>query len=139
MITKVCIFGSVFKRLLSILILFVYLPAVAGVGFSTHYCEGEKGETHVFSVSKHPCCCSPEQEAENGCCTDEIKLVKLEDNQQQVQHRTLLKPLTLDLLPAFYALDLLLQAAVIEKNMAEPEPPPPLLLSKNILYCCFRI
>lgn len=128
------------KKLFSILILLVYLPAMAGVGFSTHYCYGERGETHAFSVSKHPCCCSPEQEEENNCCSDEIKLVKLQDNQHQSQHRLLLKPLALDHLPVLIYTELpVVEAVVTEKNMGEPEPPPLISTSKNILYCCYRI
>ena len=137
-ITNVCIFGSVLKRLFYILMLLVYIPAVAGVGFSTHYCFGEAGETHVFSLSKHPCCCSSAQENEDHCCTDEIKLVKLEDNQQHSQHRIQLKPIVFDL---FYSIELpfvFTPAVVLDREVKGPEPPP-LCASKNILYCCYRI
>ena len=76
---KLLIFVLVFNKVKAILFLLVYLPAVIGVGFSAHYCGGELQEVKVFSTAKISCC-DEETEAQNGCCDDEIKLVKLEES-----------------------------------------------------------
>ena len=69
------------KQIKAIFCLFIYLPAIIGVGFSSHYCFGEHKETKAFSFSKQDCCCGEAEKEKNNCCGDEIEIVKLKDNQ----------------------------------------------------------
>jgi len=80
----------VIKKLTAILILMIYLPAMAGVGFSTHYCGGEANETKVFSFEKESCC--SENPAEDACCSDQIKIVKLDKDQLGDASKISVKP-----------------------------------------------
>lgn len=133
------------RKLLAILSLLIYIPAIAGVGFSTHYCFGEARETRVFSTAKQSCCCAEttgqESPDEHGCCSDDIKLVKLDNDHQSSNLRLTIKPLVLDLFSAFVQpLDIaaLNPAPFIQAKgfSYTPLPPPP---NKNILHCCYRI
>lgn len=121
------------------MVLLVYLPAVAGVGFSTHYCGGEAGETKVFSVSKQSCCCAPGQEEEDNCCSDQIKLVKLDNDQQHSDQRIVLKPVSFELFGFTEKMVLGSPVAVSVHPVQQPEPPPLLAVSKRVLYCSFII
>jgi len=138
-ITNVCIFGSVLKKLFSILVLLVYLPAVAGVGFSTHYLGGEAGDTKIFTTAKQSCCCGPVQEEENNCCSDQIKLVKLDNDQHHSDQRLLINPLSLELFTFAQKLVFNTTYSYTEIKSVQPDPPPLLAVSKRVLHCSFII
>lgn len=70
------------KKLLHIFLLTIYLPAALGVGFNVHYCGGEVESVEVFSYTDHGCIC---HDTETGCCNDDWKFVKLDDNSQRTQ------------------------------------------------------
>lgn len=80
-----------YNRLKVILFLFFYIPAVLGVGFSSHYCGGELVGTKIFTTEKQACC-DDETEAENGCCDNEIHLVKIKDNQFKSGNQVVMHP-----------------------------------------------
>jgi hypothetical protein len=68
------------------------MPAIAGVGFSSHFCDGEHRSTNVFSFSKQACCCA--DSAKDDCCSDQIKIVKLEKDQIGESSRISVKQLS---------------------------------------------
>ena len=77
------------RKFLSILLLSIYMIASIGFTINAHYCEGNLASLGLFeNVS---CCCD---EAESGkaddCCKDEIKTIKISDDQikgeQKVKH-----------------------------------------------------
>ncbi|HLP11947.1 MAG TPA: hypothetical protein VK177_08460 [Flavobacteriales bacterium] len=126
------------KKLLAILILFIYLPAVAGVGFSTHYCGGEANQTKVFSFSKESCC--SEDPEEDDCCSDQIKIVKLDNDQWANADKLNVKPssalaFALPISQNVWAVQETYQKAI---TFSRDYPP---LLSKNrpITYCSLLI
>lgn len=136
--TNVCIFEGVLKKLLSILILLVYVPAIAGVGFSTHYCAGEARETKVFSVSKQSCCCGEAEAESNGCCSDKITVIKLDKDQQGSQQISI-QPLVVDVLLAF-EIPVFMQVFYQSQNtFVDTSPPDIPLPEKAVAYCCFLI
>lgn len=139
MFTKVCIFGVVIKRSFAILILFIYLPAIAGVGFSTHYCMGELKDTKLFSLEKQNCC-DDEAEEENGCCSDDITLIKLADDQLNTDSRNPIKTQGFDLIVTSYFNYTFIQAqnAAMVYFAADTSPPKP-FSDLNVLYCNFLI
>ena len=65
------------------------MPAMAGVGFSTHFCSGELKNIKVFSFAKQSCCSDDPEE--DGCCKTEIKIVKLEKDQLNSSNKIVLK------------------------------------------------
>lgn len=118
----------------------MYLPAVAGVGFSSHYCMGELKDTKVFTVEKQECC-DEETEEENGCCSDDITIIKLDNDQISAENRQPVKPQVTEL----FILSEIFSAATATTAASEenillldcpsPQPPPNL----TILYCNFLI
>jgi hypothetical protein len=132
----------VFRKLFAITLMLIYIPAIAGVGFSTHYCFGEPKETKVFSVSKQSCCCSEsdqDQAEDQGCCSDDIQVIRLNNDHQSSGLRLAFKPLVLDLFtvpaqtPSIVATH---PAQFIPAKGFSFAPLPP---DKNILFCCYRI
>ena len=68
------------KKIFAITLCFVYFFAAAGVSINVHYCGGEVEEVSFFSYGEKSCCCG--NEAEAGCCKDELSYIKLNDSHQ---------------------------------------------------------
>lgn len=67
------------KKIISILLAFIFLFSTTGVTFATHYC-GDKAINYkiVFLLNdKHDCVGC---EMKKGCCRDEIKNLKIQDD-----------------------------------------------------------
>ncbi|MFI5204994.1 MAG: hypothetical protein ACHQF2_10900 [Flavobacteriales bacterium] len=82
------------KKIVHIFLLTIYLPAALGVGFNVHYCGGEVESVNVFAY-EDGCIC---HDNEAGCCNDDWKYVKLDDNSQRTQASA---SLNITLLPLF--------------------------------------
>lgn len=67
------------KNIISILLLFFYLIGSLGLPITVHYCSGIA--VAVTVNDKPDCCCENEDEQANDCCKDEVKYVKI-DNEQ---------------------------------------------------------
>ncbi len=68
------------RKFLSISCLFLYLISSLGLTLKAHYCGGDLASLSFFN--KENCCC---EENRNGrpdnCCKDEIKTIKILDDQ----------------------------------------------------------
>jgi hypothetical protein len=118
----------------------MYLPAAAGVGFSSHYCFGKLKETKVFSVEKQHCCCDTEEEEENDCCRNEIKVVKLDKDQLTSGQNSSLKAKTVDLFyvpirSGFQGSTCTSIKGLVTFLKSPPKPP----CNRIIQYCTFLI
>ena len=120
----------------------IYLLISSGMAFSVHYCMGERDAIH-FGVHETDICgrCGMEELDKGGCCKDEHFFVKLDTDQQ-----TALTGVSVPFPP---------QPALVPVSWFQPvhpqyEPgsnrvffsdisPPPLLVSRNILFSNFRI
>ncbi|MEZ5047911.1 MAG: hypothetical protein R2831_13080 [Chitinophagaceae bacterium] len=73
------------KKVLSILLLPLYLIFSIGIVISAHYCGGSLAALAIDDYAS--CCCDDEntQQAERNCCDDETKTYKLQDNQLQTK------------------------------------------------------
>jgi hypothetical protein len=77
------------RRLLSIIMLPIYLLATGGMAIAKHYCGGEL--EHVSFVGNSDCCCSDEacgdnsEASDEGCCKDEIDYLKVASDQESIQ------------------------------------------------------
>ncbi len=73
------------KRFLSILLVSIYLFFSLGLVITVHYCSGNLASLNLFKKSS--CCCDEEKETTKSiakdCCKDEIKTVKISDEQLQ--------------------------------------------------------
>jgi hypothetical protein len=79
------IFVFQLKRFLSISFLSIYLFFSLGLVVSLHYCSGNLASLNLFE--KASCCCDDEKEikktSKDDCCKDEVKTVKIADEQIQ--------------------------------------------------------
>jgi len=67
------------KKLLAISLAVVYLAISSGVVVNIHYCMGEIAEVALGHKSSDKCGkCGMENE---GCCHDDVKVVKIQDSQ----------------------------------------------------------
>ena len=69
------------KRFLSISLLMIYLTFSAGIVISMHYCGGDLASLKLFA--KASCCCDDDEKlpTKDDCCKDEIKTIKISDDQ----------------------------------------------------------
>jgi hypothetical protein len=126
------------KKLIAILTLLIYLPAMAGVGFSTHYCGGEANTTKIFSFSKESCCSA--DPSADGCCSDQVNMVKLENDQWANACKPNLKSsgATAFVVSIFQKIDFAVKTSMFSFSFNRDRPP---LISKNIpvIYCSLLI
>jgi hypothetical protein len=67
------------KKLIAISLAVVYLAISSGVVVNIHYCMGEIAEVAFGQKSSDKCgTCGMENE---GCCHDDVKVVKIQDSQ----------------------------------------------------------
>lgn len=79
------------KRLLSLLLFFMYLIPSIGVSGSVHYCGGEVAAVVIIPTDEHPCACGPNEPMDGGCCQDEAFSFKIKDNHKSADAKVLVK------------------------------------------------
>ncbi len=67
------------KKILSIVLLFLFLITNSGMAVSVHWCCGELASVRIISSSEHPCDCGDE-EMDSDCCKD--KTTTLDANKE---------------------------------------------------------
>jgi hypothetical protein len=66
------------KKALAAILLLVYLTVSTGFSVSLHYCMNKLASADIGAVETDTCGkCGMEVEEGNGCCRDEVKVVKL--------------------------------------------------------------
>ena len=74
------------KRLLVFILLIVYSLATTGTSISMHFCMGKLSDLNWNAKTEKKTCgkCGMEKEENkaNGCCSDEHKWVKIQDDQK---------------------------------------------------------
>ena len=63
------------KKLLSIVLLFLFLITNSGIAVTAHWCCGELSSIHFIAADKHRCTCGDNGSCDNkamesGCCKD---------------------------------------------------------------------
>ncbi|MGZ8559757.1 MAG: HYC_CC_PP family protein [Chitinophagaceae bacterium] len=71
------------KKIIFSIVLFSYLAVSSGVIISFHYCMNRLASTQLFAAESKQCGkCGMQTKDSNGCCRDEVKMVKMEDDQK---------------------------------------------------------
>ena len=107
--------------------LVIYLAVSTGVLVSDHYCMNRLASTKLFSATSKTCGkCGMTTERSHGCCRDEWRIVKMDDDQRL----SLLADWKLEMpaLPAIQWMDTQssLFALATHPTLAGNLPPPPL-------------
>ena len=74
------------RQFLVVILSALYLFTTTGANFHLHYCMGKLSDWSVFDQKELKTCgeCGMEKNGESGnnCCTDEMKILKIEDDQK---------------------------------------------------------
>ncbi|HWC52247.1 MAG TPA: hypothetical protein VG676_01590 [Chitinophagaceae bacterium] len=69
------------KKLFSLITVFLYITMTCGVMVNLHYCMGRYQSFDLYAAQKNECGkCGMPMEKSHGCCKDEVKIVKLQDD-----------------------------------------------------------
>lgn len=131
------------KKLLIILLLFVYANSLVGATMHFHYCMGELVEISFNAYEDQTCGkCGMDATTKKGCCEDVQKEIKLKTEHQKnatqdIAFKYIAAPAVL---PAFHPYSI----ALINEhrdNYSSYRPPPPKELRQKlrILYCSYLI
>lgn len=123
------------KRLTAIILALIYIAATSGLVINTHYCMGEVAEI-AFGTSDSATCetCGMENE---GCCHDDLQVIKLTENHHYTSANfeiPVFEPISFRHEEQEY---LSIPAEVQAGKNRNHSPPLP--VSRNILFCVYRI
>lgn len=77
------IFDSFMKKIWIPIVLTCYLAVSSGVIINFHYCMNRLASTELFAAKGKKCGkCGMNMHKDNGCCRDEVKIVKMDDDQK---------------------------------------------------------
>ena len=72
------------KKLVYTISILCYLAVTSGIVINSHYCMKRLVSIHLFEKKAKACGrCGMDYHENNDCCRDEVKLVKLQQDQQQ--------------------------------------------------------
>jgi hypothetical protein len=128
------------KASVFILALF-YFAISSGMIVNLHYCMNRFSSADIGFVSKDECgICGMDKSKSHGCCHDEIKLVKLQDDQNKTAQVAFdfASVQSIAVLPSIFISTSFYNA---DKVSREAEHSPPLLTPQDIQVknCVFRI
>lgn len=108
------------KRLLSSLLLTLYLLSSVGLTLRAHYCGGDLASLGLFTEEK--CCCEDSHSRKpDDCCKNEQKSIKLPDEQLKAENRQILPDLVTCLPQALPGIPtVLVQGYPVPKNISLP-------------------
>ncbi len=128
------------RRLLSILLLFLYLIPSIGVQGSVHYCSNEIAAIVILPTDKHPCACDPLESMDDTCCKDKHFSVKIKDNHKSVDSKIAIEKITdFALVRTTYSLSCFIVPLDEEKELAKVEEKEPPDIKLFILYESYLI
>lgn len=127
------------KKILASILLILYVSISSGVVINLHYCMNKLDSAKLGMAKSDSCnrCGMPTEEA-NGCCHDELKIIKIQDAQKVSQLNYDSHTLQVDLIPQSE----LFEQYVISADQvifSENHSPPLSKQDTYLLNCVFRI
>ena len=78
------IFASFMKKIIITIVAACYLVVTCGVVVNFHFCMDRLASTSLFVSQEKKCGrCGMEIHESNGCCRDEVQIIKMEEDQTQ--------------------------------------------------------
>jgi hypothetical protein len=117
----------------------LYLAVSSGVVMEVHYCMGKIAGVELYGGHDDICGKCGMTEKKGGCCSDELKIYKLEDSHKNVTNAISFnggETAVLTTYPEYDWLPAALPAAVPVPVHSPPDTGGPAL---NIIHCVFRI
>jgi hypothetical protein len=130
------------KKLVVIILLFVYSLETVGFTVHYHYCMNDLVGWDYTKKDNKKCvkCGMSESKTKKGCCKDEAKQLKLDTDHQKstITHEFDFFQFVANVPNYFDYKDIFCKNSKIKNTIARP-PPIYAKLDYNILYCVFRI
>ena len=136
MYLKKNVVNSKVKKILVTILAFVYLATASGATLHMHYCMGK-----IYSVDfvKKEDCSKCGMQANDGCCTDEFKVIKVDDNHHLVSNDISLAPSFTTLLTNYNLTSPVFSDVAASSATPNNSPPPSGRTSLYILNRVFRL
>ena len=120
------------KKIIAVISLAAYLVFTCGVVIRSHYCMNKLASRHLFGSKSSTCSiCGMSSHSNNGCCSDEFKLVKQYQDQQTLSPGNLSIP-PVNALPVAYSSFLLAPLINAGAQTAFQSHSPPLYTVSDI-------
>ena len=129
------------KKGIALISFLCYFAVTSGVVINSHYCMKRLVSTHLFETSSKVCGrCGMKMHKGSGCCHDEVKVVKLQQDQNNVPLATYEIP-SIKQLPVFSSDFIAALFYNIDEQRHFHNHSPPLLAEQDsyLLNCVFRI
>lgn len=131
------------KKFVVAILAFLYLGTSAGATLHMHYCMGKLadwGLSHSKSKTCGNCGMEKSEEKDNGCCKDEHKFVKIDNDQKAAESFLINFSLqVIDLPVAYFSLPDTPVSSVTEKHPVSHAPPRITDVAVYIRNCSFLI
>lgn len=124
------------KRLLLLCFTFFFLLMNAGIPVYAHYC-GKMLTSTDFQSKK--CCCGTSEKPMKGCCKDEAKLIKVENDFLKSQHEFKAPTLSVQFALCYVVTSLTALANADQQSVYFNSSPPNLPVERYVLHQNFRI
>jgi hypothetical protein len=127
------------KKFIALILALVYLSTSSGMVLNVQYCFNEVSSVTVNGIGDNTCCCTGLVKT-TSCCSDEVKLVKLEDS-HEVSFTTYLKEASQVVTTPLSYIDPSPTCSTPEQlvQISDSSPPLPSTPSIFIKNCVFRI
>ncbi len=124
------------RNFLVTILALVYLATTTGATLHMHYCMGK-----IYSVDliKKEGCSKCGMAANDGCCNDELKVIKVKDNHQSITNGISFAPAYAILNNHYNIIDQVLYDASSKLTANNNSPPRSPQKSLCIFNCVFRI
>lgn len=124
------------KKITVAILAIIYLTVSSGVVMTIHYCMGKVASVDVAHSSEK--CGKCGMKTTDGCCKDEFKIVKLSDSHKLISNEiNIFSPVAvIDNSKSIFNSDIFSSNIRSDYNNHSP---PGSGISRNILYCVFRI
>lgn len=130
------------KKFLATILAFLYLATTTGATVHMHYCMDKLVELNLWHSEKDQCsnCGMENSQQDNGCCKDEHKQVKLENDHYKAGTAFQAMQLTALALPVYFnEITPVTFSSVTEENPRSHAPPRSCDIAIYKRNCVFRI
>jgi hypothetical protein len=120
-----------FQRVISILLIPLFLLTTGGIAFNIHFCKMSGSSDVSFLINKSSCC--GKKGMESGCCKNKVQVIKIKDDYSASTSLEVKKnDSSVLLLISFFVAEIMLGEGLDVLNYHSP--PPESSVSLSILF-----
>jgi hypothetical protein len=118
---------------------FLYMAFASGIVVNIHYCMGKPDSVGYAGNNSRDICSRCGMENKKGCCHNELKIVKIADDQQMAKANLSLPQTTAGLYPDIVCFTQPIQGLDHKTRITYHSPPDKKGSSRYLFACVFRI